>query len=163
MSRALALILGATIAGIGAAQAGQGCGGECYREATLPPVYGTVSERVLVSPPRTYDIVTPAEYRTVDETIVVAPARREWQVTRDAYGQRVGCWVDVPARYAVRQRTVMVRPATSVPYTHYPIYGTREHTVLVEPARRAWVPAGRGGPRYSQPDGFENSPIRAAY
>jgi hypothetical protein len=171
MPRRLALILGALIGTAGAAQAGQGgCGGECYREATLPPVYGTVSERVLVRPSRTYDIVTPAEYQTVQETVEVAPARREWQVSYDQYGQRVGCWVNLPARYAVRQRTVMMRPATSTPYTQYPVYGTREHTVQVEPARRAWVPAGQGGPRYGQPDGYEppeggygRGPIRANY
>jgi hypothetical protein len=150
------------LASAGAAQAG-GCGGECYRETVLPPVYGTVSERVLVRPSRTYDIVTPAEYRTVSETVEVSPARREWQVSYDRWGARVGCWVDVPARYAVRQRTVMVRPATSTPYTQYPVYGTRDHTVLVEPARRAWVPAGHGAPRYAEPEEFGNGPIRAAY
>ncbi len=148
----------------GFAQAGgYGCRGECYHEAILPPVYGTVSERVLLSPPRTYDVVTPATYRTETETVEIAPARREWQVTRDAWGRRVGCWVDLPARYGVRQRTVMVSAASSVPVTQLPVYGSRERTVLVEPARRAWVPAPHGAPFYGQPDGYSDAPIRAAY
>lgn len=145
----IALVWGAVIAATGAAQAGgAGCVGDCYREAHVPPVYGMVAEQVLVSPPRTYDVVTPAEYRTQTETYQISPGGRQWQVTRDAWGRRVGCWVDVPPRFATRTRFVIVRAASSEPHTTYPIYGTRERSVLVEPARRAWVPVERphGGP-----------------
>src|SRR5215210_1833781 len=42
------------------------------------------------------------------EKTLIAPPRKVWQVTRDAYGQTVGCWVTVPGRYAVHHRRVMV-------------------------------------------------------
>jgi hypothetical protein len=138
--------LGAMLALAGPAFAGGSpiCGVDCYREAVLPPVYGTVSERVRVQGPRTHDIVVPARYATVEETVLVAPARREWRVTRDALGHRVGCWVHFAAEYAVRPRTVMVKAAQSVPYTTYPVYDVRQRSVLVEPARRGWVPVAEG-------------------
>ena len=161
-TRALALggllAAGTLMMGAPAAQAGgYGCEGDCYRETVLPPVYDTVGERVLLSVPRTTNIVRPPVYKTVTETVEIAPARREWRVTRDAWGHRIGCWVDVPAQYGLRQRTVMVEPGSVVPYTSYPVYGVRTHQVMVEPARRAWVPAGHG-PLYSEP-----GPIVARY
>ena len=136
---------------------GFGCAGDCYRETVLPPVYGQTGERVLLSVPRTTDIVTPPVYGSVTETVQIAPARREWRVTRDAWGHRVGCWVEVPARYGQRQRNVELQAGFAVPYTTYPAYGVRTRTVMVEPARRAWLPAGHG-PRYGAPE-----PIVAAY
>ena len=141
------LAAGALVAVAGPAMAGgYGCGGGagCYRETTLAPVYGTVSERVLLSPPRTYDVVTPAEYGSVSETVQVSGGGRVWQVSHDAHGNRVGCWVDVPPRYETRHRTVMLRQATSEPHTVPAVYGSREQTVLVEPGRRSWVPVGGG-------------------
>lgn len=163
MRKTIALALGGLIAAgslvAGApAQAGSfGCAGDCYREAVLPPVYGTVGHRVLLSTPRTTDIVTPAVYGSVTETVQIAPPRREWRVTVDAWGRKVGCWVEVPARYGLRERTVTLQPGSVVPYTTYPAYGIRSRTVMVEPARRAWVPAGHV-PLYGAPE-----PIVAAY
>ena len=118
---------------------GFGCGAGCYRETVLPPVYGTIADPVLLAPPRSYTIVTPAKYRTVAETVQVAPARREWRVTRDASGRRIGCWVEVPPAYVVRHRTVMAEAPSVVPATTYPVHGVRYRSVQVEPPRRAWV------------------------
>ena len=119
----LAAIAGAVIT-LSSAQAG-GCGGaECYRHVNTPPVYGAVSEQVLVRPAETVYRTIPPVYETVSERILVAPGGRVWQTRRDAYGALIGCWVDVPPQYAsVRRR------------------------VLVQPARSGWVPAnyGQGG------------------
>jgi hypothetical protein len=135
----LALAVLAGLAGPAAA-GGFGCGGACYRETTLPPVYGTLADPVLLAPPRSYEIVAPARYRTFAEPVQVAPARREWRVTRDAWGRRIGCWVETPASYALRHRTVMVEAASVVPVTTYPVHGVRYRSVQLAPARRAWVP-----------------------
>ena len=68
----LAAIAGAVIT-LSSAQAG-GCGGaECYRHVNTPPVYGAVSERVLVRPAETVYRTVPPVYDTVSERVLVAP------------------------------------------------------------------------------------------
>ena len=117
----LALSLAAALPAVAAApaQAGGGCvSAECYRRVTTPPVYDTVSERVLVE-----------------------PGARRWVTRYDAYGQLVGCWVTTPPRYAVQTRRVLVRPPETIPETLPPVYATSYRRVLVQPARAAWVPA----------------------
>ncbi len=151
--------------GLVQAHAGEGCGGSCYRKVVHPPVYSSVSETVMVQPgmtrfhhiPAEYQTVDetvmvrpeqtiahpiPAQYGTVSETVIVAPASKQWQVSRDAYGQEIGCWVHVPAQYAVRQHTVVVQPG-SVQYETIPAqYATRSRTVMVRPGgvQREFVP-----------------------
>jgi hypothetical protein len=142
----LAAIAGAVIT-LSSAQAG-GCGGaECYRHVNTPPVYGAVSEQVLVRPAETVYRTIPPVYETVSERILVAPGGRVWQTRRDAYGALIGCWVDVPPQYAVRRRRVLVQPAQTVPETIPPQYASVRRRVLVQPARSGWVPAnyGQGG------------------
>ena len=124
----------------GAAQAGC-AGGECYRHVSTPPVYGAVSERVLVRPAETVYRTTPPIYDTVSEQVLVAPGGRVWQTRRDAYGSLVGCWVDVPPRFTTRHRRVLVQPAQSIPETIPAEYASVQRRVLVEPARAGWVPA----------------------
>lgn len=136
-SAALGLVAAPALAG--------GCGGsQCYREEYTPARYETVQEQVLLRAPRTYARVIPAEYRTAEETVMVSPGGRTWQVTRDSYGRAVGCWVDVPPRYATRQRTVQVSAEQVVPVAVPAVYGTRSHTVQVSAASRGWVPVGGG-------------------
>lgn len=138
---------------------GAGCyGSQCYQRIDTPPTYGTVSRQVMVSPGGVQRHVTPAEYGSVNETVVVQPARtvarhvpavtstvaervmvapasRRWQVTRDAYGREVGCWVDVPAQYGVQHRTVVVRPS-AVAYDTIPeVTATRTRSVMTRPAQ----------------------------
>ncbi|POR43397.1 hypothetical protein [Methylobacterium sp. V23] len=142
----LAAIAGAVIT-LSSAQAG-GCGGaECYRHVNTPPVYGAVSEQVLVRPAETVYRTIPPVYETVSERVLVAPGGRVWQTRRDAYGALIGCWVDVPPQYAVRRRRVLVQPAQTVPETIPPQYASVRRRVLVQPARSGWVPAnyGQGG------------------
>lgn len=133
-------------------------GGSCYKLVSKPPVYGTVDESYVVRPERTfsrvvpaqYETVTeqvvvqperriarhiPAQYRTVSEKVLISPATRRWEVTRDAYGQTTGCWVDVPAQYGYQQRTVEVSPA-SVDYDVVPaVYGQRSRRVMISASR----------------------------
>lgn len=126
---------------------GYDCGGDCYRQAYVPPTYGTVTERYLVQAPRTYAIATPAQYGTVYERVMVSPGGRSWSVTRDAYGNKVGCWVVTPAQYATVPRTVMTQAPQVTPYAEPAQYGFRSHTVQTSPGFRSWVPL---GPSYSR-------------
>jgi len=179
---ALALSLGA-----GAASAGQAC----YRKVVMPPLYQTVTEQVMVEPAHVIAHPVPAEYRqvserimvrpqrviahpipavtqTVAEQVLVHPASRVWQVSRDAYGQEIGCWVNTPPVYATQyhivvvqpasaeyetipaeyqdvSRTVMVHPA-SVEHEVVPaVYGSQSHQVMVQPASAGWQPIGGCG------------------
>ncbi|GJE00077.1 hypothetical protein [Methylobacterium isbiliense] len=142
----LAAAAGAVLVALPAAAGGYGCTtAECYRRVSTPPVYGTVSEQVMVRPPRTVTHVVPPVYDTVAEKVLVSPGGRVWQTSYDAYGQLVGCWVTTPPRYAVRHRRVLVRPAEVVPQVIPPAYASFQRRVLVEPARSAWVPAGGTG------------------
>lgn len=133
-------------------------GGSCYKLVSTPPVYDTVNENYVVRPERTfsrvipaqYESVTeqvvlrperriarhiPAQYRTVSEKVLISQATRRWEVSRDAYGQTTGCWVDVPAQYGYQQRTVEVSPA-SVDYDVVSaVYGQRSRRVMVSASR----------------------------
>jgi hypothetical protein len=159
-------------------------GQQCYRHVVTPAVYGTVVEKVVVAPervvarriPAEYGLVServvvrpervvarhiPAEYGVVAESVMVRPAGKVWQVSRDAHGAAVGCWVDVPPVYATRHRKVVVRPASvvhetipaivkdvtrkvvvrpaSVVHETIPaVYGVRHHKVMVAPATSGW-------------------------
>lgn len=138
---------------------------ECYRRVVEPAQYQTVAETVMVEPERqipeyvpavarrvaetvvieperTVTRVIPAVYQAVNETVMVRPATREWR-TRNHYGEIVGCWVDVPAEYATRQRTVEVSPAREVEETIPAVTATRIRTEIVEPAQTVYrtIPA----------------------
>lgn len=144
-----AITLAGAVAGallfVSSAQAG-GCGGaECYRHVTTPPVYDTVSERVLVRPARTIYRSIPPVFETVAEQVQVSPGGRVWQTRRDAYGELVGCWVDVPPRFAVRHRRVLAQPGQTIPETIPAQYASVQRTVLVSRGRSGWVPAHGGG------------------
>lgn len=170
------------------AQAGGGCkGASCYNLVQTPPVYGSVAETYVARPARTqarvipaaYDYVTekvliqperriprhvPAQYSTVTEKVMVSPGGKRWEVSTDAYGRTTGCWVYDKPRYAYRQKTIEVAPA-SVSYERIPavyghkqrkvmvsptqvvhdtipaVYATRHRQVLVSPGSQQWVPA----------------------
>lgn len=160
-SLATVLLLGAS-----AAQAGGCRGSACYNLVNTPPVYGSIDETYQVRPAQTQHRVVPAEYETVTDSVMIAPERRiphhraavyetvtekvlvssasrRWEVTRDAYGNMVGCWVDVPARYGYQSRRVEVSPAT-VDYETVPaVYTQRQRKVMVRPTQvvREEIPA----------------------
>ena len=138
------------------AQAGQ-ANIACYRKVATPPVYGTFSQKVVVSPARTVYETIPARYATgvervlvrpaqtiphhvpaitstVAEKVMVRPASRVWMKSVDSMGGEAGCWVDKPAVYETRHRTVVVRPATTT-YSVVPAeYRTVTRQVMVSPA-----------------------------
>jgi hypothetical protein len=161
-------------------------GRACYREVIIPAQYQIVAETVMVkpehevsrlapavlrqveetvviSPARTIVHSVPAQYGVVGEDVLVSPARRVWQVGYHD-GERVGCWVDVPATFehrerrvivtpaqafeehvpaemATRLRTVVVEPEHVVTETIPAQYARRAHAELVSPATRRWAPA----------------------
>lgn len=156
----------ALLLGMSAAEAGGCRGSACYNLVTAPPVYGTVDETYQVRPAQVQRRVVPAEYETVTDTVMIAPERRiphrraavyetvtekvlispatrRWEVTRDAWGNTVGCWVDVPAQYGYQSRRVEVSPAT-VEYETVPaVYTQRQRKVMVRPTEvvREEIPA----------------------
>ena len=146
------------VAGLGAAQAGGAGCVDCYEKVVHPPQYatraetvmvrpqrtvahvspaeyGVVHEKVMVRPPATYARTIPAQTAVVAEKVMVSPARREWQVTVDAHGRKIGCWVTVPAQYAVQHRHVVVRPQQVVHETVPGEYGVQARKVMVRPAQ----------------------------
>lgn len=159
-SAALAgLVAPALFASVFAAQpAAAGCqGSQCFEQVVTPPVYRTEHHEVLVEPERRLahrvapqfasveETVTlrgprqvvhhvPAEYSSVEERVLLAPGGRHWQVSIDAYGRTIGCWVEVPPHYGVRQRTVEVRPAQTYYETIPAVTGTRIVTVMTRPS-----------------------------
>ena len=140
-----AAVLGGLACFSAPAMAGGCYGSECYRHVSTPPVFDTVQENVLVRPPRTVYRTVPPVYDTVSERVMVSPGGRVWQTSRGPYGDLVGCWVTTPPQFAVRSRTVLVRPAQSIPETIPPQYANVSRRVLVAPARSGWVPVGGGG------------------
>lgn len=148
-----ALLLGAQ-----AAQATDCYGAACYRLVKKPPLYRTVSKTYVARPAQTQSRLVPAEYGYVTETLMVQPAQtiphyreatftsvsekvmispptQRWEVSRDMFGNTVGCWVDVPAQFGYRQRTVEVSPAR-VEYETVPaVYVPRQRQVMVRPTQ----------------------------
>lgn len=148
------------------AEAGGCRGSACYNLVNTPPVYGTVDETYQVRPAQVQRRVVPAEYESVTDTVMIAPERRiarpraavydtvtekvliapatrRWEVSRDAWGNTVGCWVDVPAQYGYQSRRVEVSPA-SVDYEIVPaVYTQRQRKVMVRPTEvvREEIPA----------------------
>jgi hypothetical protein len=132
-------------------------GSGCYQQVVNPAVYATHEHNVLVAPARKIAHRTPAQYQTVQETVVVrkertvarhvpatystvaetvmvSPAGRHWQVSKDAHGRTVGCWVNTPAQYSTRHRQVQVNAATTIHETVPAVHTTRQRTQLVRPA-----------------------------
>jgi hypothetical protein len=117
---------------------------DCYRQVVEPPAYQTSAESVLLQGPRTGAIVTPPEYSIVRERVQVVPARRIWQVSIDPWGRKVGCWVTLPGRTEWRNRRIISRAAEVEPVIMPTVYGLRQTTVMVAPARLGWEPIGSG-------------------
>ena len=159
------LVLAAAVLGVSALPAvAGGCVGQCYRQTYVPPTYETVTEKVVVQAPRTYAVTTPAQYRTYSETVQVSPGGRHWTVKHDSWGNKVGCWVTTPPRFATVPRTVMVAPPQVVPYAVPAQYGYRTHTVQASAGYKTWSPVGHGGgygPSYGQ--GYRSGGYGSSY
>jgi len=97
----------------------------------VPVHYKIIARKVLVRPAQRVPYRVPAIRRQVAETVMIKPARRIWTIYYDKYGRKIGCWIDKPARYATRYRTVTIRPA-SIGYNVVPAqYRTVTHKVRV--------------------------------
>ena len=171
---------------IGATTASACSGSQCFEQVVSPPLYASEHRTVLVQPERVINHVRPAQYgvvnepvvirpeqrighivpakiRQIAETVMVHPPTRRWEVTTDAWGRTVGCWVEIPAKYVtqyrdvvvhpahvveeripavigLQQRSVMVRPATVHQKVIPAQYGTVSHTVQVAPGSVSWQP-----------------------
>jgi len=114
----------------------------CYRHVVRPPVHAVVTERVAPNPVQAVarSLLPPLpRAKMVTEKVLVAPARNVWQVTRGPDNRIVGCWVTVPARYAVRHRRVLEWPARAA-YTASAAVVTRTRSVVLDPGSAAWEP-----------------------
>jgi len=120
----------------------EGCGAECYVKVHTAPVYGVVRRDVLVEPAVAYRHTVPASYAVVRESVLVSPAQVVWTRKRDHYGHEILCKVIVPARYALIDRQVMVRPPHHVVEIQPARYVSYAHTVKIHDGGTAWVPVG---------------------
>src|SRR3954469_20504389 len=142
------ILLSALAFGLAGSSAALASGAEClgcYRHVVTPPVRGRVAENVMVRARRTVAHAIPGQYGVVSERVIVSPPRKVWQVMRGPHGEAIGCWVVVPAQFAVRQRHVMVRAPQVVHETTPAVYATHQRTVLVRPATSGWQPIGGYG------------------
>ena len=140
MLRSTVLAAAFAVFAVPAVAGGLGCEGNCYRQTYVPAQYGLVAQRTLLRAPRQYAFMSPPEYRIVHERVVTRPAGRVWTTRRDAWGNKVGCWVETPAEYSVIPRQVMVRAPEIVPVANLPVWTHRTYPVLTEPAHLAWTP-----------------------
>lgn len=114
----------------------------------IPGVYRTLNETVVVTPERIEPVVVPATYQAYTERVLVRPAYVTWKPGAGLLGRAAGadantlggatdmlCRVEVPAEYAVVQRSRIVT-AESVASRTIPAV-TRQVTKqeLVTPAR----------------------------
>ncbi len=109
----------------------------CYKRVVSPPVYRTVTERVMVSPASCTQQRTPPVYGTTQRQVVVKPAYQVVRTKRAVYGR-----VQV-TKQVRRARTRWVRRGCrGADYKCAEItpakYKTKSKRVLVEPARN-WV------------------------
>ena len=140
--RSLVVALAAGAAAL-ASSAALGAPADCvasYRLVVRPPVHGVISERVTLHPGQTIARAVLPRYETVTEKVLVSPQRNVWQVKRGPRGETIGCWVAVPAQYAVRRRAVMIRPAyvraESIPAARI----TRTRSAVLDRGGSAWEP-----------------------
>ena len=104
----------------------------CYKKVVTPPVYRSVTERVLVTPATCSNYRTPPTYGTAAQQVVVKratqvvhteravydkvhvtkmvrPARTRW-VRRHCRGGGYKCAVTTPPKYRTRSQRVMIHP-----------------------------------------------------
>ncbi|GBE43632.1 hypothetical protein BMS3Bbin10_01712 [bacterium BMS3Bbin10] len=125
----------------------------CYKKVVTPPIYRTVTERVMVSPASCTQLRTPPVYGTVAQQVVVQPsyqvvrtkpavygrvrvtrqvrpARTRW-VRRSCRGADYRCAVTTPAKYRTRSKRVMVEPAQNWVETRPAVTGVVERRVVL--------------------------------
>jgi len=143
--------------------------GTCFREYYTPAQYKSQSQQIMVKPssetitvkPARYEmseervivkeassqiVDVPAVYRTEKQQVLVEPAKKVWKQGRgliekiDNVTGEILCLVEVPARYATVDRTVLDKPATTRTVEVPAVYKTVKVQRLVEPASEQRVP-----------------------
>ncbi|MBG6209622.1 hypothetical protein [Roseibium album] len=128
----------------------------CYQQATVPAVYKTVQERVLVraasnrvvkkaavygyqkrrvlvQPERVSYRKTPAVYQTRQRHVLVKQASIGWEY-RMIKGRKTLCKVKHPPVYQAVSERVKVQAASKVAVRHPAIYSMVKEKVMLQPA-----------------------------
>lgn len=137
-------------------RAGRGKALSCYEQATVPAVYKTVNERVLVQPASSYVVQKPAVYSYQARRVLVQPERVSYRTSPAVYqtrqsrvqvqpasvgweyrvinGRNILCKVQNPAVYRTVSQKVLVQSASRVAVRQPAIYSSVKEKVLVQPA-----------------------------
>ncbi|WP_421983877.1 hypothetical protein [Roseibium sp.] len=128
----------------------------CYQQATVPAVYKTVHERVLVRAATQKVVKRPAVYGYQKRRVLVQPERVSYRKTLAVYqtrhrkvmvrrasvgweyrmikGVKTLCKVQHPAVYKTVSERVQVQAASKVAVRHPAIYSTVKEKVMLQPA-----------------------------
>ena len=98
--------------------------GECYARVMIPPVYETVTERLLLQEASEKLDIVPAEYEWVEEQVMVKEASQQLEV--------------VPPVFGVAEENVLVTPESTRLEEIPAEYEWVEEEVLVKPAHTVW-------------------------
>ncbi len=113
----------------------------------FPPEYKTVTERIMVKPPTKKKVlVRPAVYKWVEEKVLVEPAKKVWKRGRSFLTHAVAtrfdpntgdilCLVEIPAKYKIVKKKIMVEPPLVKEVEIPAQYKTITKRVLVKPSR----------------------------
>lgn len=125
----------------------------CYQQVTIPPVYKTVRQQVMISPGRCEQRVTPAVYGTEQRQVIVSDVRqvvhttpaqyqdvtmtREVRAPYTKWTSKCGmtCQVAYPGKYKTYTSKVMVTPPQSWTETVPAQYATQTFQVVIKPAQ----------------------------
>lgn len=140
-ARSLAL-LGAALVFSGLASAGADAGFRrgccqptvCYQQVSTPPVYETVTEKVMVQPERCTMIQSPPVYRSEPRQVVLQPERKVVHTTPAVYGKVAETVMVRPGYMKTKRRRGPCGSVTCASVMVAPKYKTRCRKVVVQPA-----------------------------
>lgn len=122
-----------------------------YKTEVIPPVYGTVTDTVVIRKSYVKKVVIPAEYEVTTEDVLVTPATTKWQkgkadascLSANPADCQVWCLVEVPAVYKKVTKKVLKTPASSREEVVPAEIKLVERKVVLEPAKtnKVEVPA----------------------
>lgn len=129
----------------------------CYKKVVTPPVYRSVTERVMVTPASCSQYRTQPTYGTVAQEVVVRPSKQIVHTKRAVYGKvqvikqvrpaktrwvrrhcRGGdykCAVTTPAKYRTRSKRVMIQPRQKWVETQPAVKGVVHRKVVLNPGQ----------------------------
>jgi Domain of unknown function (DUF4139)/N-terminal domain of unknown function (DUF4140) len=97
---------------------------------TIPPVYETVTEQILVKPARKKIVEVATEYSNATEQVMVSPATKKWENGRE---------IDIPAEYKTITKRQPQAPATFREIEIPAEYKTITKQVLKQDAQTRYV------------------------